>query len=92
MKTVYIVLTQTGTLVSKCLKAITGKPYNHSSISLDISLNDIATLFVGTTNKDANYIASMLPPKFSKILASNSQRQHDDLSKENFAGAQHYHE
>lgn len=35
---VYIVLTDTGTAVSKVIKKVTGDPYNHASLSLDTSL------------------------------------------------------
>lgn len=38
MKSVYIVLSQTGTMFSRALKFFTGAKYNHSSISLDSSL------------------------------------------------------
>ena len=38
-KYVYIVLTQTGTILSKILKAVTGAKYNHSSISLEEDLS-----------------------------------------------------
>ncbi|MBE6551131.1 MAG: hypothetical protein E7665_03225 [Ruminococcaceae bacterium] len=37
-KNVYIVLTQTGTVLSRIIKAITGAEYNHSSISLTDTL------------------------------------------------------
>lgn len=40
MKTIYIILTQSGTLFSKFLKLITRKPYNHASIALDKSLEN----------------------------------------------------
>lgn len=35
---IYIVISQTGTLLSRILKVITGAKYNHASISLDPSL------------------------------------------------------
>ena len=38
-KQIYIVLSQTGTLLSRLVKLFTKKPYNHSSISVDKSLN-----------------------------------------------------
>lgn len=34
-KKLYIVISQTGSIISKMLKAITGDQYNHVSISLD---------------------------------------------------------
>ncbi len=39
---VYIVLSQTGTILSRILKLITRAPYNHSSISLD---DDLHTMY-----------------------------------------------
>lgn len=36
---VYIVVTQTGTILSRLLKIITGAPYNHVSVTLDSTLN-----------------------------------------------------
>lgn len=41
MKDVYIVLSQTGTALSKVLKLITGAEYNHASISLDGMLGEL---------------------------------------------------
>ena len=41
MKKVYIVLSQTGTALSKILKLITGAEYNHASISLDGTLHEL---------------------------------------------------
>lgn len=38
-KYVYIVLTQTGTILSKILKTLTGAKYNHASISLEEDLS-----------------------------------------------------
>lgn len=40
-KEIYIVLTQTGTIVSQILKAVTGAKYNHSSISLEKDLSQM---------------------------------------------------
>lgn len=42
MKEINIVLTQTNTVISKTLKAVSKKPYNHISISLD---DDCKTMF-----------------------------------------------
>lgn len=39
MKEIKIVLTQTNTVISKTLKAVSKKPYNHISISFDDSCN-----------------------------------------------------
>lgn len=41
MKKIYIVLTQTGTLLSKTIKLCTGKQYNHVSIALDEELEEL---------------------------------------------------
>ncbi len=41
MKDVYIVLSQTGTALSRVLKLITGAQYNHSSISLDGTMREL---------------------------------------------------
>lgn len=38
-KEIYIVLTQTGTILSKILKVLTGAKYNHASISLERDLS-----------------------------------------------------
>lgn len=37
-KYIYVVITQTGTILSKILKLVTGAEYNHSSISFDPTL------------------------------------------------------
>lgn len=41
MKKIYIVLTHTGTFLSKIIKTYTKDEFSHVSISLDISLNEI---------------------------------------------------
>ena len=41
MKKIYIVLTQTGTLLSRTVKLWTGKKYNHVSIALDEKLEQL---------------------------------------------------
>lgn len=41
MKEIYIVLSQTGTALSRVLKFITGAEYNHASISLDNKLHEL---------------------------------------------------
>lgn len=38
---IYIIVTQTGTAVSKIIKFFTRKPYNHSSVSTDLTLSDM---------------------------------------------------
>lgn len=41
MKSVYIVLTDTGTVLTRCIKLFTRKNYNHSSIALDSQLDHV---------------------------------------------------
>lgn len=41
MKKIYIVLTKTGTLLSRTIKLWTGKEYNHVSIALDEELKEL---------------------------------------------------
>lgn len=38
---IYIVLSQTGTILSRILKTLSGDAYNHASIALDVELNDM---------------------------------------------------
>ncbi|MCQ2465185.1 MAG: hypothetical protein MJ095_06355 [Oscillospiraceae bacterium] len=38
---IYIIVSQTGTIVAKIIKFFTRKPYNHSSVSTDITLSDM---------------------------------------------------
>ncbi|MDO5560756.1 MAG: hypothetical protein Q4F95_14335 [Oscillospiraceae bacterium] len=40
-ESIYITLSQTGTTVAKIIKFFTRKPYNHSSISTDLSLSEM---------------------------------------------------
>ena len=39
MKSIYLVMSQTGTILSRTIKLVSGKNYNHISISLDETLN-----------------------------------------------------
>ncbi|KAF1302903.1 hypothetical protein [Candidatus Enterococcus willemsii] len=41
MKRVYILLTDTGTVFTKCIRVFTGKKYNHASLGLDLQLNQV---------------------------------------------------
>lgn len=41
MKSTYILLTDTGTVLTKCIKLFTRKNYNHSSIALDQQLDNV---------------------------------------------------
>lgn len=55
---VYIVLSQTGTLLSRILKLLTRAPYNHSSISLD---GDLSTMYsFGRVNPYNPFIGSFV--------------------------------
>jgi len=38
MKKIYIVISQTGTILSKIIKLVTKKEYNHASLSMEGSL------------------------------------------------------
>lgn len=38
---VYVLLSQTGTRVARCIRMFTKKPYSHASIALDLSLEEI---------------------------------------------------
>lgn len=40
-KKVYIILTDTGTLFTRCIKLFTRKPHNHASISFDPQLKEV---------------------------------------------------
>ena len=44
MKSIYIILSQSGTEVSKILKLITKERYNHASICLDSSFNEFYSI------------------------------------------------
>ena len=46
MKNLYIVITQTGTLLSRVLRQVTGAPFNHVSLSLDASLEQMYSFFM----------------------------------------------
>ena len=39
MRSIYLVMSQTGSILSKTIKKVTGDEYNHISISLDDKLN-----------------------------------------------------
>ena len=41
-KQIYVVISQTGTILSRILKAVTGAEYNHASLSLD---SDLKTMY-----------------------------------------------
>lgn len=40
-KNIYVLLTNTGTLFTRLIKAFTGAPYNHASLAFDSELNEV---------------------------------------------------
>jgi len=54
MKCIYLVLSQTGTVLSKTIKMITNKEYNHISLSLDDSLERMYSF--GRKNPDNPFV------------------------------------
>ena len=44
MKTIYILLTRSGTLLSKLVYAVTGASYTHASMAFDEELNCLYTV------------------------------------------------
>ena len=58
MKEIYIVLTQTGTILSNIIKLITKKQYNHASISFDKNLNSLYSF--GRINPYIMFIGSFV--------------------------------
>ena len=54
MKYIYIILTQSGTRVSKFLKFFTHKEYNHSSLALNKSLDEFYSFGRKTVNNILN--------------------------------------
>ncbi|MDU5946686.1 MAG: hypothetical protein E6Z15_06375, partial [Paenibacillus macerans] len=47
-RSVYILLTNTGTLFTRVIKGYTGAPYNHASISFDRELSELYSFFLMT--------------------------------------------
>lgn len=64
MKDIYIVISQTGTLLSTILKIVTRKEYNHASISLDSDLNKMYSF--GRKNPYNPFIGVFLIEKINK--------------------------
>ncbi len=58
---IYIIVTQTGTMIAKIIKFFTRKPYNHSSISADLSLSDMYSFC-------RNYSGFPLPAGFNREI------------------------
>jgi hypothetical protein len=64
MPHIYIVLTQTGTNVSRAIKLFTRCPYNHSSLTDDAGLNEMFSFC-------RNYRRFPLPASFNKETVGN---------------------
>jgi hypothetical protein len=58
---IYIIVSQTGTSVAKMIKFFTRKPYNHSSISVDLTLSDMYSFC-------RNYSTFPLPAGFNREI------------------------
>ncbi len=78
-KEIYIVLSQTGTLLSRFLRLVTGKEYNHSSISMDRELtkmysfgrrNPYNPLFAGFVQESPHYGTFKRFPKTEVIVVA----------------------
>lgn len=83
---IYIVLTQTGTIVSKIIKCFTRAPYNHVSITTDSELSEMFSfcryrtrlpLPAGFTNENVNAglfeLLNSVPCQIYKIKISEEQ-------------------
>lgn len=64
MKKIYLVMTQTGSILSRTIKIVTGHSYNHISISLDSSLNNMYSF--GRKNPDNPFIGVFVVEKINK--------------------------
>ncbi len=91
-KQIYIVLSQTGTLLSLILKKATGAKYNHVSISLDPDLHTMYSFgrknpcnpFIGgfVTESPDNGTFAHFPSTEAKVLAINvTAHQYDKIKR-----------
>ena len=86
-KNVYIVITQTGTILSRTLKAVTGAKYNHASISLS---DDLETMYsFGRKNPYNPFWAGFVteaPNKgtFKRFHKTNALVMEFEIDEENF--------
>lgn len=76
-KSIYILLTQTGSLLNKTIKRYTDAPYNHVSIAFDISLREVYSfgrkhprnpLYGGFVKEDVYYGTYRYFPKTTCML------------------------
>lgn len=83
-KPVYIVLTDTGSLMSRMIKKVTGSAFNHSSIAFDESLNQLYSFGLGDTgsvpmfsieSKDNTYLKryKKVPSQVYAVFVTNEQ-------------------
>lgn len=83
-KPVYIVLTDTGSLMSRMIKKVTGSVFNHSSIAFDESLNQLYSFGLGDTgsvpmfsieSKDNTYLKryKKVPSQVYAVFVTNEQ-------------------
>lgn len=83
-KPVYILLTDTGSLMSRMIKKVTGSVFNHSSIAFDESLNQLYSFGLGDTgsvpmfsieSKDNTYLKryKKVPSQVYAVFVTNEQ-------------------
>lgn len=83
-KPVYIVLTDTGSLMSRMIKKVTGSAFNHSSIAFDESLSQLYSFGLGDTgsvpmfsieSKDNTYLKryKKVPSQVYAVFVTNEQ-------------------
>lgn len=84
MKSVYIVLTDTGTVLTNCIKIFTRKNYNHSSIALDKQLDNVYSFGREKVNNPfkGGFVKENLYQDF--FLRSRCQVYHLEMSEEHF--------
>ena len=92
MKTIYLVLTHTGTVLSRIIKSFTKDEFSHISISLDIELNQMYSfgrrnpyipLFAGFVHEDINNgIYKRFKHTITKIYSLEvTDKQYDKIIK-----------
>ena len=64
MKKIYIVLTHTGTILSKIVRFYTRKKYSHVSIGLDLNLNELYSF--GRLNPNNPYKGGFVKEEINK--------------------------
>lgn len=102
---IYIVISQTGTILSRTLKLITKAEYNHASISLSSDLNTMYSFgrvnpynpFIGGFVKESPYFGTFKRFSDTKVIVlsiSISDEQYLSLQKKlnaMFLNKEHYH-